>query len=84
MTEIERHERAVADTLALARQAAAKGDFAGALEWLGVVEIVDEARPIGGEQTRAVWLRAHTSAERSHEQLTVREAAAVGSGVGRG
>jgi hypothetical protein len=33
-----------------------EGGFAGALEWLGVVEIVDRAPPPGREQTRALWL----------------------------
>ena len=84
MTGAERHERALANTLGFAREAAAKGDFAGALEWLGVVEIVDGALPAGWEQTRALWLRAQTSGERPHEQPTAREAAAAGSGVGRG
>jgi uncharacterized protein YbcI len=57
MTEAGRHERAVANTLGLARDAAARGDFAGALEWLGFVEIVDGVLPAGWEQTRVLWLR---------------------------
>jgi hypothetical protein len=36
-----RHERAVANTLGFAQEAAARGDFTDALQWLGVVEIVD-------------------------------------------
>jgi hypothetical protein len=84
MTGAERHQRAVAHTLGFAREAAAKGDFAGALEWLGVVEIVDGALPAGWELTRAVWLRAQTSGERPLVRPTAREAAAAGRGVGRG
>lgn len=84
MSGADRHDRAVANTLGFAREAAANGDFAGAIEWLGVVEIVDGALPAGWEQTRASWLRAETSGERSHERATAREAAAAGSGVGRG
>ncbi len=84
MTGAERHQRAVANTLGFAREAAAKGDFAGALEWLGVVEIVDGALPVGWEQTRASWLRAQASGERTHQQPTARGAAGAGSGVGRG
>lgn len=84
MTGAERHERAVASTLGFAREAAAKGDFAGALEWLGVVGILDGALPAGWEQTRSLWLGARTSGERSHERLAARGAAAAGSGVGRG
>ncbi|MGO9906806.1 MAG: hypothetical protein ACLP4R_04735 [Solirubrobacteraceae bacterium] len=63
MTEAERHERAVANTLGFAQEAAAKGDFAGALEWLGVVEIVDGALPAGWERKRALWLRGGGSAD---------------------
>ena len=52
-----RHERAVANTFGLAEEAAAKGDFRGALEWLDVLEIVDgDLRP-EWEQTRAVSRR---------------------------
>jgi hypothetical protein len=80
----ERHERAVANTLGFAREPAARGDFAEALEWLGVVEIVDGALPAGWEQTRALWLHAQTSGERSHGQPSAGEAATAGSGVGRG
>jgi hypothetical protein len=69
MTGTERHQRAVANTLGFAREAAAKGDFGGALEWLGVVEIVDGALPAGWEQTRATWLRGQTSADGGRESL---------------
>ena len=44
---MERHERAVANTLGFAREAAFRGDFQGALEWLAVVEVVDGVLPPG-------------------------------------
>jgi hypothetical protein len=55
------HERAVANTLGFAREAAARGDFRGALEWLAVVDVVDGGLPPGWERTRAVWLRGEPS-----------------------
>ena len=58
-----KRERAVANTLGFAPAAAARGDFSGALEWLGVVEIVDGGVPPGWERTRALWLRGERSAE---------------------
>ena len=73
---------AVADTLRLAREAAASGDFAGALEWLTVVEIVDVALPAGWELTHALWLRGHASAGGDYARPAAAEAAAAG--VGRG
>jgi hypothetical protein len=78
------HERAVANTLGFAREAAARGDFAGALEWLGVVEIVDGALPAGWELTRASWLRSQASEEEEREQPAAPDAAAAGSGMAHG
>jgi hypothetical protein len=51
----ERHERAVANTLCWAREAAAHEAFNDALEWLHVVELVDGALTPGWEQTQASW-----------------------------
>jgi hypothetical protein len=84
MTRVERHERAVANTLGFAREAAANGDFAGALKWLVVVEIVDGALPAGWERTRALWLRGQASADGERELRAAREAAAAGIGVAHG
>ncbi len=82
MTGAERHERAVANTLRLAREAAASGDFAAALEWLTVVEIVDGALPAGWELTHALWLRGRASANGDRGGAAAPGAAAAG--VGRG
>lgn len=63
MTGVGRHERAVANTLGFAQEAASRGDFKDALEWLGVVEFVDGVLPPGWERTRAVWRRGRMPAE---------------------
>ncbi|HET7378416.1 MAG TPA: hypothetical protein VFJ24_00095 [Gaiellales bacterium] len=63
MTGLGRHERGVANTLGFAWEAAARRDFRGALEWLGVVEIVDGGLPPGWERARAVWLGGERSAD---------------------
>jgi hypothetical protein len=67
VTGVGGHERAVADAVGLARGAAAGGGFIGALEWLGVVEIVDGGLPRGWERTCAVWLGEDWSAELGFE-----------------
>jgi hypothetical protein len=84
MTGAERHQRAVANTLGLAREAAVSGHFAAALEWLAVVEIVDGALPTGWELTRALWLRGQATADGDCARPAAAGAAAAGSGVGRG
>jgi hypothetical protein len=57
MSWADRHRHAVAATLGLAQEAAASGDFDGALKWLVVVEIVDDELPADWEDTRDVWRR---------------------------
>ena len=83
MTGAERHQNAVANTLGLAREAAARGDFADALEWLAVVDVVDGALPAGWELKRAVWLRGQASAVGGREPPAA-AAASAGRGAGRG
>jgi hypothetical protein len=51
----ERHERAVANTLCWAQEAAADEAFGDALEWLHVVELVDGALTPDWERTQASW-----------------------------
>ena len=53
----ERHDRAVANTLCWAQEAAAHDAFSDALEWLHVVELVDGALTPGWERTQASWRR---------------------------
>ena len=77
-----RHERAVANTLGFAREAAARGDFEGALQWLGVVEIVDGVLPPWWERTRAAWLHGDRSAEVSLEPPAGVETAGFREGAG--
>jgi hypothetical protein len=70
VTGLGRHERAVANTLGFAQEAAARGDFKGALEWLGVVEIVDGVLPPGWDGKRAEWIRGGMSPEAGIELPT--------------
>ncbi len=72
MNGVERHERAVANTLGFAREAASRGDFKDALEWLGVVEVVDGVLPPGWERTRAVWRHGRMPAEAGGELSAAR------------
>ena len=51
----ERHERAVANTLCWAQEAAAHEAFRDALEWLQVVELVDGALTPAWARTQAAW-----------------------------
>ena len=51
----ERHERAVANTLCWAQEAAAEEAFSDALEWLHLVELVDGALTPRWERTQASW-----------------------------
>jgi hypothetical protein len=52
----ERHERAVANTLCWAMEAADHEAFSDALEWLRVVELVDGALTADWERTQTSWL----------------------------
>lgn len=79
MNGLERHERAVANTLGFAREAAFRGDFQGALEWLAVVEVVDGVLPPGWDRMRAGWRRGGTPQE-SKADLPAAHAEAGGSG----
>jgi hypothetical protein len=49
------HERAVANTLCWAQEAAAEEAFSDALEWLQLVELVDGALTPRWERTQASW-----------------------------
>ena len=51
MSGAERHQWAVAQTLGFAQEAAARGDFKGALQWLEVVEVVDGVLPVEWQRT---------------------------------
>ncbi len=51
----ERHERAVANTLGWAQEAAAHEAFSDALKWLHLVELVDGALTADWERTQATW-----------------------------
>jgi queuine/archaeosine tRNA-ribosyltransferase len=51
----ERHERAVAQTLRWAQEAATRGAFSDALEWLDVVRVVDGALNPDWQRTQTSW-----------------------------
>ena len=55
MNAAERHQRAVAQSLRFAQEAADRGALGEALEWLGVVELVDQRLPAEWERARAGW-----------------------------
>jgi hypothetical protein len=79
-----RHERAVAQTLGFAHEAALRGDFADAIEWLKVIEVVDGVLPAGWQATRDLWLRGETAADGVPiRRLRVPAAASVRHGAGK-
>lgn len=49
------HDAAVANSLALADEAARAGDYRGALSWLGVIEAIGERLPAGYHAKRTAW-----------------------------
>ena len=51
----ERHRVAVANTLGWAQEAAERGDYADALEWLRTVEAIGEQLPPGYLTQRRAW-----------------------------
>jgi len=53
--EPTRHEVAVARTLQWADGSAARGDFAGALEWVALIESIDGGLPNEYETKRQTW-----------------------------
>lgn len=51
----ERHNRAIAQTLSWADEAAAREAYDDALEWLRTVEVVDGALSQGWQRTQTSW-----------------------------
>jgi hypothetical protein len=56
-----RHRAAVANALHLADQAAARGDYGGALAWLKAIEAIGDDLPDTYQLKRATW---HCAADR--------------------
>jgi hypothetical protein len=54
----DRHLAAVARSLGWALEAAARGDYADALGWVGVVEAIGDPIPHEYEVNRQAWLGA--------------------------
>jgi hypothetical protein len=57
-----RHERAITQTLAWAREAAARDAFDEALDWLHTVEVVDGELSPDWQETQAYWRRLRVQA----------------------
>ena len=55
MTHADRHERAVQQTYAWAREAAERGEFDDAVAWLRTLEAVEGRLPPDWEAQRARW-----------------------------
>jgi hypothetical protein len=54
-TAAGRHRAAVANTLSMADDAAARGDYRAALEWLATVEAIGDALPADYRSKRTAW-----------------------------
>jgi hypothetical protein len=54
----DRHLAAVARSFGWAEEAAARGDYADALSWVGVVEAIGDLIPIAYQTKRRAWLSA--------------------------
>lgn len=85
MSEDGRHERAVAQSLRHAQEAAGIGDFDEALAWLRAVEAVDGVLPREWAAKRAVWAhQSHNGTPRGGGRFTPpQEAAPVSRQNGR-
>ncbi len=57
-TDVARHRAAVRRTISWADEAAARRDFAGALEWLAVIEAIGDRLSAAQLARRRAWARA--------------------------
>jgi hypothetical protein len=55
---LTQHEEAIFCTLSWADEAAADHDYAGALEWLDVIEAIGDRLPEEHQRKRATWALA--------------------------
>ena len=65
----DRHLAAVARSLGWAEEAAACGDYADALSWVGVVEAIGDVIPIEYETKRQAWLTALAANRASNQGM---------------
>ena len=65
MSDPQQHERAVAQSLSWAAEAAERNDFADALAWLAVVEAVDGELAPEWQRAQASWASQMMTAARS-------------------
>ena len=74
MNAAARHRRAVAQSFRFAPRAVGRGALGEELEWLGVVELVDERRPARWERARACWQAKRSAPDgRREPSCTYRE-----------
>jgi hypothetical protein len=59
---------AVARSFGWADEAAARGDYADALSWVGVVEVIGDLIPIEYQTKRRAWLSALAGNRNRHRQ----------------
>ena len=64
-------------------KAALRGDFADAIEWLKVIEVVDGVLPAGWQATRDLWLRGETAADGGPDPAGARARGGQRQGRGR-
>ena len=55
-----KHEDAVRNTLSWAEEAAASGDYAGAVAWLDTISAIGDSLPPSYRTKRAAWMAAAT------------------------
>ena len=72
MNVAERHQRAVAQSLRFAQEAADRGALGEALEWLTVVEYVDDGLPVQWERARACWQAKWAAQDERQAPLSTR------------
>jgi len=72
MNAAARHQRAVAQSFRFAPRAAGRGALGEALEWLDVVELVDERLPARWERARGCWQAKRSAPDGRRESSSTR------------
>lgn len=67
-SQADQHHRAVMNTLRWADEAAAAGDFAGAIAWLDVITAMGDELPHPYPDRRAVWQADIRNTAARHEE----------------
>jgi hypothetical protein len=80
MNATQRHQRAVAQSFRFAQEAADRGALGEALEWLTVVDYVDDGLPAEWERARACWQAKWAARDERQGPLSTRLEDARASG----